>query len=78
VCEHAWCAAYGISLYKFNIAIKNTIHGNTGILRDTPWKTTVSSWLSSFFAAFCDYMSNSSTLYLPIYWTNNLCLWKLL
>jgi hypothetical protein len=71
VCEHAWCAAYGISSYKFNIAMKNTdaifIHGNIGIIRDIPWTATVSSWLSSFFAAFCDYMPNSSTLYLPIW-----------
>jgi hypothetical protein len=52
VCSTAWQNIYGISSYKWKIALATldeiSFHGNTGSYHYAPWRSHVSSWLTFF------------------------------
>jgi hypothetical protein len=74
ICTEAFCAIFGISTYKFNVALETldspTIHGNAlKKPRISGWKVFLATWFATLIATYCEIMPHSPNKYLPVYFT---------
>ena len=73
VCINAFCSIYGISEYKFNIALNNletvTVHQHTGMKKKNEKLIFLQTWFNWLITSYGDHMPNSNHIYLPTFFT---------